>query len=884
MSGPIESFSFGAGRRRGAANAEKLAQLSGSGTSSRPIVAGKFLSLNGRKLPIYGVTYGPFEGENGFPSRSIVERDLADIAENGMTAVRTYTTPPKWFLDTAMSNGLHVMVGLPWEQHTTFLSDSKRCRDIERGVAAEVRSCESHPAILAYAIGNEIPAAIVRWHGHRPVERFLRRLYEAAKTEDPTGLVTYVNFPSTEYLYLPFLDFLAYNVYLETPTAMRGYLARLQTVAGNRPLMLAEVGIDSLRNGEAEQAESVQWQIQTALTGGCAGAFVFSWTDEWFRGEVDITDWQFGLTNRFRSPKRALPAAQTAFAAGAFKAGVQWPRISVVVCSRNGARTLRWCLEGVRRLQYPNFELIVVDDGSADGTPTIAKDFGAHLICTSNQGLSAARNKGLAAATGEIIAYLDDDARPDEHWLSHLANTFMTTSHAGVGGPNIPPINANDVAGCVAHAPGGPIHVLLTDDQAEHIPGCNMAFRRESLMAIDGFDTQFRIAGDDVDVCWRISEQGSTLGFNPAAMVWHQRRNTVYGYLKQQFNYGRAEADLERKWPEKYNSIGHLTWRGRLYGLDWSHSIRRRIYHGTWGSELFQRDQGTGPSLLGILVTLPEWYLVMLLAVLVTLGGVVNYHLAMVGVPALVLSMGWPVIHSLRAASRAELSAAERNAGRPFKRRSLIALFHLSQPLARLLGRMLSGLTPWRRRASNGLALPKTRTFTLWCQKWKSPNWHLRNLESALRTKGAVVRRGGAYDRWDLEVRMGLLGGIFMDAVIEEHGKGTQVVRYRAWPHCKLKGLAMIGVLTVIGVANLASHWTYMAVLCGAAVTLLVGLIVHECAAAMGAAVRVMAENPFSDSIADDRVNQPGDGTSGLVPAGEKELLGLPGSINAFVD
>jgi len=96
-------------------------------------------------------------------------------------------------------------------------------------------------------------------------------------------------------------------------------------------------------------------------------------------------------------------------------------------------------------------------------------------------------------------------------------------------------------AAYVAASPGGPTHVLLDDEVAEHIPGCNMAFRREALHAIGGFDPIFRAAGDDVDLCWRLQNKGYKIGFSPAAVVWHFRRNTVRDYLKQQRGYGKAE-------------------------------------------------------------------------------------------------------------------------------------------------------------------------------------------------------------------------------------------------------------------------------------------------------------------------------------------------------
>ena len=158
----------------------------------RPRATGKFLFVGGEKFYVRGVTYGPFrpEADGGQYHRpEVVERDFALMRHHGINALRIYTLPPRWLLDLAQQRGLRVLVGLPWEQHVTFLAEPRRARDIEQRLRRAVRECAGHPAILAYAVGNEIPAPLVRWYGHRRIQHYIQRLYWAAKDEDPQALV-----------------------------------------------------------------------------------------------------------------------------------------------------------------------------------------------------------------------------------------------------------------------------------------------------------------------------------------------------------------------------------------------------------------------------------------------------------------------------------------------------------------------------------------------------------------------------------------------------------------------------------------------------------------------------------------------------------------------
>ena len=768
---------------------------------------GKFLRVGAERYLVKGVTYGTFAPDaHGyqFPAPSQVAEDFRLMAELGINTIRTYTPPQRELLDEAGRQGLRVMVGLPWSQHVAFLDNRSLKREIRRELITKVGELGDHPAVLAFALGNEIPPGVVRWHGRVRVEHFLRDLYEAAKDTSPASLFTYVNFPPTEFLDLSFFDICAFNVYLHREAELRAYLARLQHVAGQKPLLLAEAGADSLREGEPGQADITAMHIRVAFEEGACGAVAFAWTDEWWRGGHPVDDWKFGLVDAQRRPKQAACAVATAFANAPFSGEQQqtWPRVSVVVCAYNAAETLEDNLRSLDQLTYPDYEVILVNDGSKDRTSEIGR---AHprvrVIDTLNQGLSAARNVGLAEATGEIVAYTDADTRVDRDWLTFLVQPFLKSEVVGSGGPNVVPSDDAPIAQCIARAPGGPTHVLLDDRIAEHVPGCNMAFRRDALLAIGGFNPVYLRAGDDVDVCWRLQARGWKIGFASAALVWHHHRNSIKTYWSQQAGYGEGETWLMAHHPEKFLD-GHMLWRGRIYSpLPFVRSLwGTRINAGVWGTAAFPSVYRADVHPFAFMPHSIRWQVISFVMTLAGLGVVATGQhwwaaalLLCSGIVGLTVTIGKNIAYALR-------SDVDSLKGRKLWLRGVVAYLHFIQPLARLRGQirgLLSppevALPPGERQTSRGarpsfaeawrallLVSGSVTEDRFWSETWTSADRILARLAHWLRRSRAVrtiaIDEGWSDDR-DVSAFVGRWAWLDVRALVEEHGGGKTLVR-----------------------------------------------------------------------------------------------------------
>ncbi len=369
------------------------------------------------------------------------------------------------------------------------------------------------------------------------------------------------------------------------------------------------------------------------------------------------------------------------------------------------------------------------------------------------------------------------------------------------------------IADAVANARGGPVHVLTTNTEADHIPGCNFSVSKDCLEAIGGWDPRFRAAGDDVDLCWRLQDQGWRIGFSHGAVVWHHRRNSARFYWKQQQGYGKVEALLEEKWPQRHNAFGHIAWSGRLYGSGLTTPLRRagRIYQGTWGTALFQSLYEPAPGVLAALPLMPGLWLIV--ATLVAALGL-SWTPLLVFLPMLVVAMLLPVAQAAISVSHARFSGTSGSWREVLALRALAACLHLVQPLARLRGRVRHGLAPWRRRGDIAWKLPVRREMTVWSETWRAPEAWLGEVEERLVPAGAVAIRGGDLDHWDLEVRRDMFGSGRLLMAIEEHGSGRQLVRFRTVPRVGWLGTVLVSsVLALTVLAVVAQAWPAAAAL-----------------------------------------------------------------------
>jgi hypothetical protein len=360
---------------------------------------------------------------------------------------------------------------------------------------------------------------------------------------------------------------------------------------------------------------------------------------------------------------------------------------------------------------------------------------------------------------------------------------------------------------------------MLTDRQAEHIPGCNMAFLKSALEEIGGFDPIFHAAGDDVDLCWRLQQAGYKIGFSPSAFVWHYRRSTVREYLKQQHGYGEAEALLVRKHPEYFNSIGGSIWRGRIYTASKFGVLLRPpiIYRGLFGSAGFQSLYATEPAITLTLCTTLEFHLLVTLPLWILSG--IFHHILPLAITSVLISL-------TVCAAAASQAALPKFSVRPWSR-PLVALLFFLQPIvrgwARYQGRLLPRSAPLAARQTlDSVALRESSLRLDEVDYWSAvPLDRLQYIAEILRRldlQGWLSKSDIGWSDYDVEIYGSRWNQLQLATVAEDHAQGRHLIRCRLrvrWSlQAKVLFWGLVGFeLLLLGLVGTRWPWLWLLLL-----------------------------------------------------------------------
>lgn len=239
------------------------------------------------------------------------------------------------------------------------------------------------------------------------------------------------------------------------------------------------------------------------------------------------------------------------------------PSVTVVVAARDSEGTIGRCLDSLLTLDYPRerLELIVVDNGSRDGTRATVRSYTGRvrLLLEPRRGSAAARNAGIAAAGGEVVAFTDADCVADRDWLRLLVRPLAEPEVAIACGEvrALDPTDPNERFGESIHDTRLAVEVY----RPPYAVTANWASRRATLLRLGGFDEQM-LRGQDTDLSYRAVAAGFRLAHVRGAVIRHRNERSLRGLFRQGFRHGRYGRRIERKHRALLRSYGH----GRLRG------------------------------------------------------------------------------------------------------------------------------------------------------------------------------------------------------------------------------------------------------------------------------------------------------------------------------
>ena len=239
------------------------------------------------------------------------------------------------------------------------------------------------------------------------------------------------------------------------------------------------------------------------------------------------------------------------------------PFISVIVPALNEEQNIRECLVSLLKVDHPQErrEVLVVDNGSTDRTAEIVKNFPVRYVQEERRGVSYARNRGIEASKGEILAFTDADCVVTTGWLQELVRGFDSEEVGVVVGETVPYPPQTPAERYMAMRK--PLQQMwnLSYPVSPWFATSSVALRRKVFDNIGLFDPQI-LTGEDVDISWRFFQNKNfKLVHRPKSVVFHRHRVTTWGLFKQYQGYGYGRAILSRKYR------GKLSW-------DWRRELR----------------------------------------------------------------------------------------------------------------------------------------------------------------------------------------------------------------------------------------------------------------------------------------------------------------------
>jgi len=260
------------------------------------------------------------------------------------------------------------------------------------------------------------------------------------------------------------------------------------------------------------------------------------------------------------------------------------PTVTVIVAAYDAAAVLGDCLRSLLALDYPadHLQIVVVDNASRDATADVARAGGPRVtvLHEPRRGAAAARNRGLAAATGEVVAFTDADCVVDSGWLTPLV-AALDDPAVGIAGGRIHALRP-----CTRIAELGELihdHASAMASRPPYAITMSWASPRALLERVGGFDPSL-LRCQDVDLAYRIVETGARLAFVPDSIVYHRNRATVRAMLTEGYLHGRGSVALRRIYAGR---LAHFP-RRRGYARRITHHLRQLIHNGDTSAALFR--------------------------------------------------------------------------------------------------------------------------------------------------------------------------------------------------------------------------------------------------------------------------------------------------------